>query len=69
MLEKVSITKDRTMVQKSLIKWKDSSIENVTWEDDDVIPSQFPEFSLEDKLILLQVVLLAIVKWNRPASD
>jgi len=68
-LEKVSITKDRTMVQKSLIKWKDSSIENVTWEDDDVIPSQFPEFSLEDKLILLQVVLLAIVKWNRPASD
>lgn len=41
-----SITKDGTMVQKSLIKWKGRSVENVTWEEDATIRSRFPEFKL-----------------------
>jgi precorrin-4 methylase len=32
-----------------LIKWKNKSLDDVTWEDNDVIKGQFPEFCLEDK--------------------
>lgn len=34
---------------QSLIKWKHKSLEDVTWEDNDMLKGQFPEFSLEDK--------------------
>ncbi|PNX99126.1 hypothetical protein L195_g022389 [Trifolium pratense] len=36
-------------VQQSLIKWKHKSMEDVTWEDNDFLRGQFPEFCLEDK--------------------
>jgi hypothetical protein len=36
-------------VHQSLIKWKHKSLDDVTWEDNDVLRGQFPEFSLEDK--------------------
>ena len=35
---------------QSLIQWKNKSIDDVTWEDNDVIRGQFPEFNLEDKV-------------------
>jgi hypothetical protein len=39
---------------QSLIQWKDKSVDDVTWENDDVIRGQFPEFNLEDKVVLLE---------------
>jgi hypothetical protein len=36
-------------VPQSLIKWKNKSLDDVTWEDNEVLKGQFPEFSLEDK--------------------
>jgi hypothetical protein len=37
------------VLQQSLIKWKHKSLDDVTWEDNDVLRGQFPDFSLEDK--------------------
>ncbi|MCI20747.1 hypothetical protein A2U01_0041910, partial [Trifolium medium] len=34
-------------VPQSLIQWKNKSLEDVTWEDDDFLKGQFPQFSLE----------------------
>ncbi|MCH82781.1 hypothetical protein A2U01_0003593 [Trifolium medium] len=39
-------------VQQSLIKWKNKSLEDVTWEDNEFLRGQFPEFSLEDKTVV-----------------
>lgn len=39
-------------VPQSLIQWKHKSVDDVTWEDDDVLRGQFPEFILEDKDVL-----------------
>jgi hypothetical protein len=39
-------------VQQSLIQWKDNSLEDVTWEDNDVMRGQFPDFNLEDKVVI-----------------
>jgi len=38
-------------VHKSLIKWKHKSLDDVTWEDDAFLRGQFPDFSLEDKVV------------------
>jgi hypothetical protein len=38
-----------SLLQQSLIQWKHKSLDDATWEDDDVLRGQFPEFSLEDK--------------------
>jgi hypothetical protein len=38
-----------SVLQQSLIKWKHKSLDDVTWEDNDVLRGQFPDFSLEDK--------------------
>ena len=38
-------------VSQSLIKWKHKYLEDVTWEDNDMLKGQFPEFSLEDKAV------------------
>ncbi|MCI34607.1 hypothetical protein A2U01_0055827, partial [Trifolium medium] len=38
-------------VSQSLIQWKHKSVDDVTWEDNDVLRGQFPEFNLEDKVI------------------
>ncbi|MCH97247.1 hypothetical protein A2U01_0018240, partial [Trifolium medium] len=45
--------KEGVAVQQSLIKWKGKSVD-VTWEDDEVIRSQFPEFGLEDKAVFME---------------
>jgi hypothetical protein len=42
---------DGTAIPQSLIKWKNKSLEDVTWEDDAFITGQFPDFSLEDKAL------------------
>ncbi|MCI42046.1 hypothetical protein A2U01_0063281, partial [Trifolium medium] len=44
--------KEGVAVHQSLIKWKHKSIEDVTWEDNDFLTGQFPEFSLEDKTVV-----------------
>ncbi|MCH90660.1 hypothetical protein A2U01_0011582, partial [Trifolium medium] len=36
-------------VPQSLVQWKNKFLEDVTWEDTDVMRGQFPEFILEDK--------------------
>jgi hypothetical protein len=36
-------------VHQSLIKWKHKTMDDVTWEDNDILMGQFPEFGLEDK--------------------
>jgi hypothetical protein len=38
-----------SLLQQSLIQWKHKSLDDATWEDDDVMRGQFPDFSLEDK--------------------
>ncbi|MCI15906.1 hypothetical protein A2U01_0037046, partial [Trifolium medium] len=38
-------------VSQSLIQWKHKSIDDITWEDNDVLRGQFPEFNLEDKVL------------------
>jgi hypothetical protein len=40
-----------TEVHQSLIKWKHKSLEDVTWEDNELLKGQFPEFGLEDKAV------------------
>ncbi|MCH86853.1 transposon Tf2-1 polyprotein, partial [Trifolium medium] len=36
-------------VPQSLIQWKNKSLDDVTWEDNEVLRGQFPDFILEDK--------------------
>ncbi|GAU42021.1 hypothetical protein TSUD_90550 [Trifolium subterraneum] len=43
--------KEGTAVQQSLIKWKHKSVDDVTWEDNEFLAGQFPEFCLEDKTV------------------
>jgi hypothetical protein len=43
--------KEGMRVHQSLIKWQGKTLDDVTWEDDDFVRSQFPEFSLEDKAV------------------
>ncbi|CAJ2637620.1 unnamed protein product [Trifolium pratense] len=45
-----SITRDGSSVSQSLIQWKEKSIDDITWEDNDVMAGQFPDFDLEDKV-------------------
>ncbi|MCI96174.1 RNA-directed DNA polymerase (Reverse transcriptase), partial [Trifolium medium] len=40
------------MIPQSLIKWKNKSMEDVTWEDNEMMRGQFPNFILEDKDIV-----------------
>jgi len=40
-----------TEVHQSLIKWKNKTLDDVTWEDDEFLRGQFPDFSLEDKTV------------------
>ena len=40
-----------TEVHQSLIKWKNKTVDDVTWEDDEFLRGQFPDFSLEDKTV------------------
>ncbi|MCI38224.1 hypothetical protein A2U01_0059452, partial [Trifolium medium] len=46
--------KEGVTVQQSLIKWKGKSVDDVTWEDNEVLRSQFPEFGLEDKTVFME---------------
>ncbi|KAJ9547856.1 LOW QUALITY PROTEIN: hypothetical protein OSB04_020399 [Centaurea solstitialis] len=38
-----------------LVKWKGKTQDDVTWVDDEMLRSQFPQFSLEDKAALKEV--------------
>jgi hypothetical protein len=44
--------KEGLLVPQSLIKWKNRTLEEVTWEDNDFLRGQFPDFILEDKDLL-----------------
>jgi hypothetical protein len=44
-----------TKVHQSLIKWKNKSMDDVTWEDNEFLRGQFLEFSLEDKSVSKEV--------------
>ncbi|PNX91505.1 hypothetical protein L195_g047636, partial [Trifolium pratense] len=46
--------KDGLTISQSLVQWKNKSIDEVTWEDDDMIRGQFPQFSLEDKAVIME---------------
>lgn len=39
---------------QSLIKWKHKSLDCVTWEDDVFLRGQFPDVSLEDKVVSME---------------
>jgi hypothetical protein len=41
--------KEGVLVPQSLIKWKGRTMDDVTWEDNDFLQGQFPDFILEDK--------------------
>ncbi|KAJ9541667.1 LOW QUALITY PROTEIN: hypothetical protein OSB04_028173 [Centaurea solstitialis] len=43
---------DGQLVRQCLIKWKGKTQDDVTWIDDEVMRSQFPNFSLEDKAVV-----------------
>ncbi|GAU17045.1 hypothetical protein TSUD_105440 [Trifolium subterraneum] len=36
-------------IHQSLIQWKNKAAEDITWEDNEFLRGQFPDFSLEDK--------------------
>lgn len=42
-------------VQQTLIQWKNKALEDVTWEHNEVLCCQFPEFCLEDKALSKEV--------------
>jgi hypothetical protein len=44
--------KDGLMIPQSLIKWRGRTMDDVTWEDNDILRGQFPDFILEDKDIV-----------------
>ncbi|PNY13662.1 retrotransposon-related protein [Trifolium pratense] len=44
-----SIMQGDTEIQQSLVQWKNKSAEDVTWESNEVLRGQFPQFCLEDK--------------------
>jgi hypothetical protein len=44
-----------TEVRQSLIQWKNKALEDVTWEDNEVLLGPFPEFCLEDKALVKEV--------------
>ncbi|CAJ2656973.1 unnamed protein product [Trifolium pratense] len=52
-LEKIlgsrTIMQGDTEVQQSLVQWKNKTVEDVTWENNEVLRGQFPQFCLEDK--------------------
>ncbi|GAU13119.1 hypothetical protein TSUD_174190 [Trifolium subterraneum] len=41
--------REGSLIPQSLIKWQNRSIEDVTWEDNEVLRGQFPDFILEVK--------------------
>ena len=43
-------------VQQTLIQWKNKALEDVTWEHNEVLCCQFPEFCLEDKALSKDLV-------------
>jgi hypothetical protein len=47
-----SIMQGNTRVHQSLIQWKNKTADDVTWEDTEFIRGQFPEFNLEDKVLI-----------------
>ncbi|MCI33149.1 hypothetical protein A2U01_0054365, partial [Trifolium medium] len=44
-----------TEVHQSLIQWNNKDADDVTWENNEVIRGQFPQFCLEDKALLKEV--------------
>jgi hypothetical protein len=40
-----------TEIHQSLVKWKHKSMDDVTWEGNEFLRGQFPEFSPEDKVV------------------
>lgn len=51
-LGSIVVRQGDTKVHQSLIKWKHKSVEDVTWEDNELLKGQFLDFSLEDKVVL-----------------
>ncbi|PNY16937.1 retrotransposon-related protein [Trifolium pratense] len=49
------ILQGNTEVHQSLIQWKNKAADDVTWEDTEFLRGQFPEFNLEDKVLLKEV--------------
>lgn len=45
-------TKKGKVTKQVLVQWKGKNVDEATWEDEVIIRSQFPEFSLEDKALL-----------------
>ena len=41
------VNKDGEIITQWLIKWKTRTVDEATWEDEFIIRSQFPSFSLE----------------------
>ena len=46
-----NVRKQEEVVKRVLIHWNGKIVEEATWEDELMIRSQFPKFSLEDKAI------------------
>ncbi|KAI4316962.1 hypothetical protein L6164_024883 [Bauhinia variegata] len=50
-LKQRSIQRNSIAVPQVLIKWRNQPLSEATWEDEEIIQGQFPEFSLEDKAV------------------
>jgi hypothetical protein len=46
--------KDGLEIPQSLIKWRGRTMDDVTWEDNEVLLGQFPDFILEDKDVVME---------------
>lgn len=51
MLAAIEIAKGGTIIKQWLVRWKGRTKEETTWENE-VLQSQFPSFSLEDKVVV-----------------
>lgn len=47
------VTKNGETIMQWLVKWKARPVDEATWDDEFIIRSQFPSFSLEDKAALI----------------
>jgi hypothetical protein len=45
------ITRKDLEIAQSLIKWRGKTMDDVTWEDNDILIGQFPDFILEDNIV------------------
>jgi len=53
-LNRRDVTMQGARVPQILVQWKEGDNDTATWEDVTIIKEQFPDFTLEDKVLLAE---------------